>query len=678
MTQALFFDAQYDITKLSSETSLPDDPNQWSDEVLQELAKQVPYLADFDTHVVMETVDGERGYGMGQVEVTNKSEAPMTSAPEQMVSAGIRSARIPVIIRDNKLQPFDVVITEDGRALPLTESRLRQALFRPQNFDVTSKTPGDQSMIGQLYPPYRQNNGFGGGATGGGGSVGKTASASGYFEKTASPLEGVLELANVSDMADFRAAMRDGQTKRAFAENEATHASVLRIGQAVPQTLEKRAHTIMQNTRPSVLQVAKAPMGYVLKVASHHAWSPVFEHINRGELVRRCGEKIALATDMAGSTTMAGEPGVSEEGMQDPSALQAAPVDQPGMYEVQTDDGESLSGSVIPNLLDVDGKPLPIALFTDGQHVAVQSDVSGTHIGDFSPPGMVSASEASGHGVFFTDMNGPIASLPLELGMSIQGPGTDDAARFQATTFDGRQVQVSIQPYVQSIQNVDGVMLVPDSWMWIPLDNAEEVGLAEHAGGEAKTANVARAFTTVQVRGGGANSFNIYGLPVEKLAQDQTTFLSQDDALFLLVGLGADATYAQKKLAAASTGYRPETVRVSHLLKTAEEVRGESMVRAQDYLAHVPVHRHRMWKEAAMLPDPTAVDAVLSLGFINPENIATFVGYLPSLDEAQRRMCELLIAARLGMRELSEGSLERAIRAMEDVIQGLRLIAFQG
>lgn len=678
MTQALFLDAQYDITKLSSETSLPEDPNQWSDEVLQELAKQVPYLADFDTHVVMETVDGERGYGMGQVEVSNKSEAPMTSSPEQMASAGIRSARIPVIIRDNKLQPFDVVITEDGRALPLTESRLRQALFRPQNFDVTSKTPGDQSMIGQLYPPYRQNNGFGGGATGGGGSVGKTASASGYFDKTASPLEGVLAAANVSDLSDFRSALRDQQTKLAFQDNEATHESVLRIGQAAPTTLEKRAHTILQNTRPSVLQVSKDSDGYALKVASHRAWAPTVEYIDRGELVRRCGEKIALAADMSGSATVAGEPGVSEEGMQGPNAMQSAPVDQPGMYEVQTDDGSALSGSVIPNLLDVDGKPLPIALFTDGQHVAVQSDVAGVRVGEFSPPGMTSASEASGHGVFFTDANGPIASLPLELGMSMQGPGTDDAARFQATTFDGRQVQVSIQPYVQSIQNVDGVMLVPDTWMWVPLDNAEEVGLAEHAGAEGKTASAARSFSTVQVRGGGTNSFNIYGLPVEKLAYDQTTFLSQDDALFLLVGLGADATYAQKKLAAASTGYRPETVRVGHLLKTAEEVRGESMVRAQDYLAHVPVHRHRMWKEAAMIPDPTAVDAVLSLGFINPENIATFVGYLPSLDEAQRRMCELLIAARLGMRELSEGSLERAIRAMEDVIQGLRLIAFQG
>src|SRR5665213_355513 len=101
MTQSLFLESDLEITKLSAETALPEDPNQWSDEVLQELAKQVPYLADFDTHVVMETVDGERGYGLGHVEVSNKSEAPMTSSPDQLASAGIRTARIPVIIRDN-------------------------------------------------------------------------------------------------------------------------------------------------------------------------------------------------------------------------------------------------------------------------------------------------------------------------------------------------------------------------------------------------------------------------------------------------------------------------------------------------------------------------------------------------------------------------------------------------
>ena len=678
MTQPLFLDSSVDFTKLSSETSLPEDPNQWSDEVLQELAKQVPYLADFDTHVVMDTVDGERGYGLGHVEVTNKSEAPMTSAPEQMASAGIRTARIPVIIRDNKLQPFDVVLTEDSRTLPLTEGRLRQSLFRPQNFDVTSKTPGDQSMIGQLYPPFRQNSGFGGGGNSvSGGGVGKTASANGYFPKEASVLDGVLQSANVSDLADFKATLLDSDVKLAFAHNPATYGALTLCAAATPTTVEKRASAMLSHIKPSVLQTQKLASGYSLRVANHEMWNPTVEVIDRGELARRVGEKIALATDMNGAMTVGADQGVSEMG--EAATLGSGPIDQPGIYSVETDDGQELSGSVIPNLLDVNGTALPIALFTNGQQVAVQADISGTRTGEFSPPGMVSAAEASGYGVFYTDAGGsPVASLPLSLGMSVQDPGEDAQSRSQAETFDGRQVMVSVQPYVQSIQNVDGIMLVPDSWMWIPLDNAEEVGLAEQAGDVGKTASVHRLTSSVTVRGGGANSFSLSGLPVEKVASEDRTFMSLNDALFMLVGLGANGAYAQQKLAAASLGNRPEVVRVAHSLKLAHEVRGESEVTAAEYLSNLPVHRHRMWKEAAMIPDPTAVDAVLSLGFINPENIATFVGYLPTLDEAQSRMCELLIASRLGVREVSEGSLERAIRALEDVIQGLRLIAFQG
>jgi hypothetical protein len=679
MTQSLFLESSLEFTKLSSETSLPDDPNQWSDEVLQELAKQVPYLADFDTHVVMENVDGERGYGLGHVEVSNKSEAPMTSDQEQLNSAGIRHARIPVIIRDNKLQAFDVVLTEDSKALPLTEGRLRQALFRPQNFDVTSKTPGDQSMIGQLYPPFRQNYGFGGGGvSAAGGSGSKTASAAnGYFPKEASVLEGILSSVNVSDLDSFKSSLLDSDVKLAYASNPAAFASVVRCAEAAPITLEKRASALLSYIKPSVVQVEKVAAGYMLRTANHATWQPHHEYLDRGELVRRVGEKIALATDLNGAVTVGVDAGVSDMG--EAATLGSGPADQPGIYSVETDDGQELSGSIIPNLLDVDGTALPIALFTDGQHVAVQSDISGTRTGEFAPPGMVSAAEASGHGVFYTDAGGvPVATLPLSLGMSVQDAGEGAVSRSQAETFDGRQVQVSVQPYVQSIQNVDGIMLVPDTWMWVPLSEAAEVSLAEHAGAVGKTASVHSMISTVVVRGGGVDSFSLSGLPLEKVAAEDRSFLSLNEALFLLVGMGANGQSAQQKLAAASLGNRPETVRVAHTLKTAHEVRGESELTASDYLNAQPVHRHRMWKEAAMIPDPTAVDAVLSLGFINPENIATFVGYLPTLDEAQSRMCELLVGARLGMRELSEGSLERAIRALEDVIQGLRLVAFQG
>ncbi|MFA5436633.1 MAG: hypothetical protein WC372_11400, partial [Candidatus Neomarinimicrobiota bacterium] len=176
--QHLFIQPEVEFEKTAGEVDLSEDPNQWPQEVLQELYKQVPYISDFQPHVTMEKVDSERGYGLGQVEIANKTEAQNSADPDLLAAAGIRAVRVPVVIKERKLSPFDLLVNDQSKVLPLTESRLRQSLFRPQAFDVTSQTPGDQSMIGQLYPPYRQNYGFGGGGmTLGMGGMGKQSSA---------------------------------------------------------------------------------------------------------------------------------------------------------------------------------------------------------------------------------------------------------------------------------------------------------------------------------------------------------------------------------------------------------------------------------------------------------------------------------------------------------------------
>lgn len=722
MNQPLYTTQQLEFTKLGAETALPEEPNAWSDAVLQELYKQVPYLADFDLNTVMEAVDGERGYGLGHVEVSSKTEAPMTSPESQLAAAGIRKARIPVIIKDSKLLPFDVIVSDDSKALPLTEARLRQVMFRPQNFDVTSKTPGDQSMIGQLYPPFRQNYGFGGGGVAmSAGMGGKTASIletwlakeaekseqsvgsaklEGLQKLVTPPLEGlksivtqpfkkrastdsiladILSTANVSDVASFYESLEDPSVKIAYARNLAAHPSLKLLREAEPSSTDKLASAVQHFTRSSVEQVVRRGDGmYVHKVASNLAWEPREEVLDRGELVGRFGVKVALAADTAGSVTMSPAGGAVDESPV-PGAG-AGPISAPGMYQVQTTDGAALSGVVITNLLDIDGTALPISLFTDGQHAAVQSDISGAPIGEYAAPGSVPAAQAQGKGVFYFEAGGvPVATLPLELGATVSPvPGAEDTAHFDAQTFDGRPVQVSIQGYVATVVGVDGQMIIPESWCWVPLDAAEEVTLAETADEVGKVASAEYRAATVEIRAGGIDSFALRGLPVEKLACEDRSFLSQDQALFVLVGCGADPRQAQQKLAMAySNQERASSLKVPHVLKLASEVRGESYVKAEEYLNAMPTFRHRLWKEAAVLPDPVAVDTVLSLGFLNPENVSAFIGYLPTLDEAQRRMCELLIGARLGLRELSDGALERAIRAVEDVIEGLKVIAFQ-
>ena len=84
-----------------------------------------------------------------------------------------------------------------------------------------------------------------------------------------------------------------------------------------------------------------------------------------------------------------------------------------------------------------------------------------------------------------------------------------------------------------------------------------------------------------------------------------------------------------------------------------------------------------LFKEAAVIPDPVAVDTVLSLGFLNPENLGIFISYMPTLDEAQHKMCELILATRLGLREIPVSALEKAVRTTEQALEGLKVLAFQ-
>jgi hypothetical protein len=146
--------------------------------------------------------------------------------------------------------------------------------------------------------------------------------------------------------------------------------------------------------------------------------------------------------------------------------------------------------------------------------------------------------------------------------------------------------------------------------------------------------------------------------------------------MFLLGGFGVEPKYGLKKLSEALVANTPVQVRIGRWIKTAQEQQKAAAESAKEVINNLPVLRHSLFKEAAVITDPQAVDVVLSLGFINPENITTFLDYLPELDAGQSKLCELLVASRLGLSEVPEGALEKSIRATEEVLEGLKTVAF--
>ncbi len=737
----LFIQPVVQLEKTAAEVDLPEDPNAWPKEILDELFKQVPYIADFRPHVVMTRVDGERGYGFGHVEISNQSEVQLGTDPAALAAAGVRTVRLPVVIKDGKLSPFDLLVNDASKVVPLTEARLRQAIFRPQTFDVTSQTPGDQSMIGQLYPPYRQNMGFaGGGVVMPADGMGKNSSAleefliadlekkdAGFrrpmsktaavrklgpvslhtgedakkvkrdvetraartFEsvaqklKTGSVLKAILPTIGPVALAGFWGELeKDAGLRAAFAKNKYASADAFKLlALHDPLSTEKVASAIPAFVHPTVVQVVRLDDSYMVKAASHHYWRPSKEIIGRGDLVRRFGEKVAFAVDTSGCVTLADHAKTTDI----EKRAEYESVTQPGVYKVTDAEGKELVGYVIPNLLDTDGESLPLAMFTNGSQSTIQAEILGEGVsaGVNLPEGPI-----GGPGFFYTiDQDGLIqATIPMALDGSHQMGG--EPSTFVGETYDGRPVEVSLQPNIQEPTPMEeGKLLLPQDWRWCSMANTASVALAgaeeeANIGSEVEEEppevedEVKESSAYVLARSGG-ESFSLSGPGVAKLASAEREFVDFDQALFVLAGLGVDLGYGATKLAHAMTGARPERIRIGRFISMADEQEKLAHERAATKLAGAPSLRRNLIKEASVIPDPTAVDTVLSLGFINPENLMTFVSYLPTIDDAQLKMCELLLASRLGLQDISSTALERAVRSTEEVLEGLKVIAFQ-
>lgn len=761
----LYIQPAASFEKSAAEVALPEDANSWPNELLQELYKQVPYIADFDPQVVMDKVDAERGYGFGHVEVQNKTELQGGLPAEAMKQIGIQQVRIPVIIKDRKLMPFDVLITSESKALPLTEGRLRQALFRPQAFDVTGRTPGDMSMVGQLYPPYRQNYGFGGGGMTGQPGMGKEGASKGccgdcgkdkmkcacghlkgayatreqtekyasgggelptqdHFhaklekvlglspaevaklkgqQKTASPagvpnspapmpstntvkamtpnlakmktgsiLAAILPTIEIKDYVAFTDRFDRG-LQAAYTKNAAATGPAVQALLAFDPDQDQWAKTAgaLDHLEPSVIQLRKEAEGYTVKQASHLAWSPSTEPIDRGEAVRRFGEKVVLAADLSGAVTLTDGEGVSAS----PEENRAEQISGFGYYLVKGTGGEELRGFVFPNLYDVDGSPLPIALFTDGQHAAVQEAIAGERLTE-QVPELPLGGEPSGHGCFVRVLDGAAeATIPFTVRAGYASGG---AQQYQVETYDGRQMMLSVQTggALKTPQQIDDTAVIPADFQWMPLGEKQDVELVEEPSGFGKQKEAGRGLVSVVVRPGNDNTFSLDSHLLRKIAHEDRSFISLDDTLFYFGGLGTNIDYASEKLAEAIATQSPVTVKVARSLRTMKEALDSAVAQYGEKLAGVAVLRRDLVKEAAFIPDPVAVDTVLSLGFINPENITTFIGFLPQIDQVQAKLCELLIAARLGLQDVPASALEKTVHSLEEALEGLKTVAF--
>lgn len=647
----LFVEDKLAFEKIGMEVRLSEDPNDWPQQILDELYRQVPYASDYAPKVVLQEVDADRRYGLGQIELSNRMAINPRDDSTPPALKGGQQACIPVIIQDGKLKQLDLLLS-DGKVEPLTEERLRKALFRPSLFEAVRERPGDMSMIEQLYPPHRQYGGARGPLMADIGAAGATKEGSakpGFLMEAILPTIKVEDVASLTDMLE-----KDASLREAVAANE--YMSILKM---IGGVQEKVASTQAINSKTAVIQLVKVAEGFKLKMAdADEAKAPVEKNVSRSEAVNNLGPAMTDKAEQEGQVTVSGLPQAQDVGE---AGAQPQDIAEFGKYAV-TDMGsnQQLTGWVFPTVTDLDGKELPLMVFSDGEFSCMQESIAGTPV---ESEGDVPDMPPQGLGVFyFESPQGPVALIPVEVSSAID---LGDGEGYMCSTMMGESVVIKKVPGLQAVAQVDETTYgIPAEAGFLPF--GQEVTLASGTEQVGKLAAARIMPSAVQVITDGS-VFSFRGQPVEKIAHVMDTqFLPFDEAVFL----GAFLGQAPSKFASDLCGIRKHAS--TELWFKARKM--PTAAPAKTASVGVDALRASLLKEATAIDDPTAVDKILSIGFINPENVAIFASYIPEIESTIRRLSEVLMATRLGLKSVDEGAVQRALVHLDKVVAGLKTI----
>ena len=168
------------------------------------------------------------------------------------------------------------------------------------------------------------------------------------------------------------------------------------------------------------------------------------------------------------------------------------------------------------------------------------------------------------------------------------------------------------------------------------------------------------------------NTYTLTGNAFEKLAREHTHFLDYADTEWMMALAGIDPSYTQEKLATI----HPLGMGMVEIPVLRAVVPPKTVFVKTAALEKVCTRLSRfMVKHANELRDPNIADTLLALNFLNPRNVSMFISYIPTLEETTSNIVNLLVASRLGENSLNEGACKEALRNLEDVLTGLRMLA---
>ena len=639
---------------------LGSDIESWPEEIVQKLKERVPKSAGMSTVVKFMKKDDENGVATGSV----------------VISTSEKSAVVPVIIKDFMLYPLDVFIA-DSKLLPLTPDYFDGVFSNSNVFDKIEEYPTfgglgrfeDANLWNAVYPP----------------SLGRYAYASAGY-----PL-----LDEISETIDGgvlkEALLKDHPSAVRFHKNG--HAELIKkVANLKPVNMNEFRQGVENLLPRSIVMMKKnSPDNYSILSNPYGVYHPGLTPMTREESSRfistladctqddindvdQNGEKLLVVPEHDGSPFLAKE-----------EVEHVEPCNEFDHYIVKNKSGVSFEGMVIPKVIDFDQSPVDLKIFIGKTMSTIQPEIYGVRVKNsrFQLEGPAPRVGQTGCFVFQPDKSHALATIPVTI-KTVVGSG-DYSSQFgciQLSVHDlmGQPIKLKLtrgMDLKRIAKMGDGEYHLPGQMKWVPMESFDTVSQSAEAHAM-KTAGQRLTNQPVTLISTGYQQYSMKG--VDKYAHAtgwDPTNLEQYKAQFLLTCLGAP----QEKIAsffkeAHRAGYAE--IHGLKFIPLAEEKVAQAVPLARKLTKIAKDLRADLIKEASYIENSQTVDSLLSLNFVNPENMSKFIGKIPQLKAAVSCLASALIATRLGMQEIPEEAASTSMTRLIEVINGLeRLRASQ-
>ena len=669
---------------------LPDNPERWAEVLTTYLREQYPDVAKLPVVVEFRKRDDQSGTAMGALQVSSEEAS--------------KTVFVPFIVRKFELFPLDIWMEPKSQVVhPLTKDTFKEVFFVQSPAEGMDARPtdssgtyfNDPSLWTTNYPPLQGRYSY---------------ASAGY------PMLDQLSDTFVKEDGDsFRKTLQDNP-----------HLVVKFQKHGHAEVLEKLARKSYPNTNDyvaSAMQLIPIAVADVKKETDnkYSILSNVeglfdtaeVQRVDRAECLKFLAKICPKPEDMLNEVDQEGEkmlivrkpaPGVFLY-----DATEAGPEEATdfAVYRVKTKTGIQVNGLVIPRVVDFAGKKKNYKLFISRTHSSFQPSIAGIKmlgVDDTEVKKKILQPwdiRVGATGCFlFIDDGVSIATEPVTI-KAIEGYGPQDTrGKLTVCDLSGKtfKVQRGYGDFFTKEEIEDGknmaqpstgvpgmkqqkkvyldahgmvevrkdIFIIPARMMWIPMDGFSDVSATKNEW-LMKEAADHMELDPLTVRWTGV-VYDISGAGLPKLA------MSEREARVLLATAGLDMEKISKVMKKAKVLGKAKAHRADRLASKSSKHSSTAALIAKIATTATALKTNLIKEAAEIQDDQATVDALLSLNFINTNNLSKFVAYKPIFDKVLDYLAELTLASRLGLKDVPESAAVTAMTKLLEVCDGLQKI----